>query len=93
MKQQTLQLINDLIKDFVTIAKNLGFSCEKVPYIVRCFGDKQEIYLNDGSVLFEYKFFKNGNMHIKFNKEFSKAFNVEASRLLGWIKSKEDIKK
>jgi len=43
--------------------------------------------------MFEYKIFKNGNMHLKFNKEFTKAMNVEVSRLLGWIKSKEDIKK
>ena len=31
-------------------------------------------------------------MHIKFNIEFTKALNVEVSRLLGWIKNKEDIK-
>ena len=30
-------------------------------------------------------------MHCKFNKEFTKALNVEVSRLLGWIRCKEDI--
>ncbi len=34
-----------------------------------------------------------GNMHVKFNMEFTKALNVEASRLLGWIRKKEDIEK
>ena len=41
----------------------------------------------------EYKVYKNGNMHVKFNKEFTKAMNVEVSRILGWIKTKEDIAK
>ena len=36
----------------------------------------------------EIKFFKNGNVHLKFNVEFSKAFNVQASLLKGWIKDK-----
>ena len=30
-------------------------------------------------------------MHIRFNKEFMKALNVEVGRLLGWIHKKEDI--
>ena len=32
-------------------------------------------------------------MHVKFDMEFMKALNVEVSRLLGWIKTKDDIKK
>lgn len=32
-------------------------------------------------------------MHVKFNKEFTKALNVEVSRLLGWIRCKEDIQR
>ena len=31
-------------------------------------------------------------MHVKFNQEFTKAMNVEVSRLLGWIRTAEDIK-
>ena len=41
----------------------------------------------------QYKVYKNGNMHVKFNIEFTKAMNVEVSRLLGWIRCKEDIEK
>lgn len=41
----------------------------------------------------EYKIYKNGNMHVKFNIEFMKALNVEVARLLGWINKPEDIKK
>ena len=47
----------------------------------------------DGKTFMTYRCYKNGNMHIKFNKEFMKALNVECSRLLGWIKSAEDIKR
>ena len=36
----------------------------------------------------DIKFFKNGNVHLKFNVEFSKAFNIQASLLKGWIKDK-----
>lgn len=36
----------------------------------------------------DIKFFKNGNVHLKFNTEFSKAFNIQASLLKGWIKDK-----
>lgn len=58
------------------------------------FGEKCNIYLKDSKEIFmEYKVYKNRNTHIKFNKEFMKAMNVEVSRLLGWIKSADDIKK
>ncbi len=77
--------------DIFTIAKNLGF--EPLSIIKpKDFGEKCYIYLRKGTDVFmEYKVYKNGNMHVKFNKEFTKALNVEVSRLLGWIRCKEDI--
>ncbi len=80
------------IGDFKTIFRNLGF---EISYIdkARSFGTKNYAYGRNDEIMFEYKIFKNGNLHLKFNKEFTKAMNVEVSRLLGWIKSKEDIKK
>lgn len=38
----------------------------------------------------DIKFFKNRNVHLKFNVEFSKAFNIQASLLKGWIKDKRE---
>lgn len=35
----------------------------------------------------DVKTFKNGNIHFKFEKTFIQALNIEAARLLGWIKS------
>jgi hypothetical protein len=36
------------------------------------------------------KFYKNGNRHIKFNQKAMLRFNVTVSRLLGWVRHKED---
>lgn len=80
------------ISDFITIANNLGFSVGRKE-IANTFGDKYYVYLKDGNPLFEYKVYKNDNVHIKLNKEFAKALNVEVSRLLGWIRCKEEISK
>lgn len=38
-------------------------------------------------VLAELKFYRNGNVHFFFNQEFAMRLNVEAGRLLGWVKS------
>lgn len=80
------------LNDFKAIFNNLGF---EISYVENCRAFGVNYYAHDpkGNVMFEYKCYKNGNLHIKFNIEFTKALNVEVSRLLGWIKSKEDIKK
>lgn len=84
------------LNDFIIIAKNLGFECtyKEKPYI---YGKKYNLYFENNKgqedILLEYKIYKNGNTHLRFNIEFAKALNVEASRLLGWISCKEDIQK
>lgn len=84
---------NETIKDIITIAKNLGFKVGDCTTPDN-FGEKTVIYYeNQSKVFMEYKVYKNGNMHVKFDIEFAKAMNVAVSRLLGWIKNKEDIKK
>lgn len=83
---------NRTLQDIGTIANNLGFETLSWTNLPRDFGEKVYVYNKVGTDAFcEYKAYKNGNMHIKFNKEFTKAMNVEVSRLLGWIRSKEDI--
>lgn len=80
------------LSDIKTIANNLGFNTKEHNYPAT-FGEKAYIYNKNGKPLAEYKVYKNGNMHVKFDIEFTKAMNVEVSRLLGWIRTKEDIKK
>ena len=83
---------NKKIGDIKVIFNNLGF---KINYVEepKDFGKKYYAYSENDQIMFEFKVYKNGNMHVKLNIEFTKAMNVEVSRLLGWIRNKEDIKK
>ena len=82
------------LKDIKIIAKNLGFNVTRFG-LPNNFNEKAYMYYTDQNnkeiAFMEYKAYKNGNMHVKFNQEFTKALNVEVARLLGWIKTKEDI--
>ena len=50
-------------------------------------------YKGSNKVFMEYRAYKNGNMHVKFDIEFMKAMNVEVGRLLNWLRCKEDIQR
>lgn len=78
------------LQDVCTVANNLGFHIGETQY-PEGYGQKGHCMLKDGTELFEFKLYMNGNIHLKFNKEFIKALNVEVSRELGWIHGKEDI--
>lgn len=41
--------------------------------------------------LVKIRYYKNGNRHISFNQEAMLRFNVTVSRLLGWVRSKDDF--
>ena len=81
------------VQDVVTIANNLGFAsnfeCGDVDYP---YGVTQTVPMTDGKTLLEFKIHKNGNVHYKFNIEFCKALNVEAGRLLGWLRNKAEAR-
>lgn len=77
--------------DICTIAFNLGFRCTEKAEVTE-YGKKYYYKLADGTDLFEVKVYKNGNAHYKFNTEFSKAFNIEAGRILGWLRNKQEAK-
>jgi SAM-dependent methyltransferase len=80
------------IDDILTIANNLGFNVVQGAndfYWVR--GKPNKFMLADDSVFAEIKGFANGNLHFKFNKKFMAAFNLEASRLFGWIKNVKEF--
>ena len=85
------------LKDLFTIARNLGFNTPsevRTYHLISKWGEKIIIkYADSHKTFMEYRVYKNGNMHVKFDMEFAKALNVECSRLLGWIRSKEDIER
>lgn len=78
----------DLLNDIVTVANNLGFPCNDHPrnYEWRS-GRKHVLKLNDGKPLVAVRAFQNGNMHMHFNPKLMLAINVEAGRLLKWIRN------
>lgn len=80
------------ISDVCTVANNLGFKTGDIDLPPE-YGKMGEVRMADGTLLFTFRPYQNGNVHIKFNKEFIKALNVEVSRELGWIHRKEDIAK
>ena len=80
------------IQDVCTVANNLGFPVG-IMYIPRNYGDIGDAMGNDGKKLFEFRAYKNNNIHIKFSVELMKALNVAVAQRLGWIRKPEDIKK
>ncbi len=83
------------IQDTLVIAKNLGFdiNVNQVNTIQWERGKQYQIVYNDDTVFTEVRVYKNGNIHFKFDIEFMKKLNIEASRLNGWIKNASDAVK
>jgi hypothetical protein len=86
---------HDFLQDIGTVANNLGFSLsgwEKSDQKVWESGKENTFKmpsLTGSKPLMSVRAYMNGNLHIKFDQEFIKTLNIEASRLLGWIKSPE----
>lgn len=83
---------HELIADVVAVLGNLGFltSGRSLQRQWEA-GEWQDFCLDDGSVLFQVKAFKNGNLHWRFMPKAIKAINVEAGRLLGWLRGPTDV--
>ena len=78
----------DLLSDIVTVANNLGFSSDQSPKDFEWTSGKSHTFkLRNGNPLIEVKAYKNGNMHFRFSPKVMMAINVEAGRLLGWIRN------
>lgn len=78
----------DLLSDFITVSNNLGFECDDQPGLHEWVSNgKVEFYLRDGSLLMDVRAFKNGNLHIRVAKTVMLAINVQAGKLLGWLRT------
>lgn len=78
----------ELLSDIVTVANNLGFPCKDKPSNYEWKSNKQNrLMMNSGKVLVAVRAFQNGNMHLHFDPKFMLAVNVEAGRLLKWIRN------
>ena len=81
----------DLLMDICTVANNLAFACSDSPrnYTWRS-NVQNSLMLDNGEVLVAVRAFKNGNLHLHFNPKVMLAINVEAGRLLKWIRNPEE---
>lgn len=79
---------HELISDIAAVLGNLGHAHHSSPSLDRQWvsGQWQDFENGDG-VLFQAKAHKNGNVHLRFRPEVIKHLNIEAGRLLGWIRS------
>lgn len=84
---------HNTIADIIAVFSNLGFTTNSQSSIQRSWqsGKWQDWYRADGEILFQTKAFQNGNMHFRFNQSAIKALNIEAGRLLKWVRTKEDV--
>src|SRR5690606_35988191 len=75
----------------IAVLSNLGFSTISRPTFNREWigGQWQDWNSADGEIVFQAKAYLNGNMHFRFAPDAIKALNIEAGRLLGWIRSRE----
>ena len=82
----------NFISDLVTVANNLGFDSEDGPGRAHLWESnvKNHLRMSDGEELAAIRAFKNQNLHVHVNQRLMLAINVEAGRLLGWLKSPED---
>ncbi|ACC98521.1 hypothetical protein Emin_0968 [Elusimicrobium minutum Pei191] len=81
-----------LLNDLCTIGKNLGFSVHQNSFNFEWTpgGQRTFEYGDDSKPFMEVRAYKKGSIHIKFALEFSKALNIEAGRILGWLRNAED---
>lgn len=91
---------HDLIADVVAVMSNLGFSTYSTSSLDRAWsgGKWQDFYTDDDRelfggdrILFQVKAYMNGNLHFRFMPEAIKALNVQAGRLLKWVRTEEEV--
>lgn len=81
-----------LIADIRAVMSNLGFFTNDITSYSREWegGKWQDFHNNDGEVLFQAKGYMNGNMHFRFMPKAIMALNINAARLLKWVRTEEE---
>ncbi len=84
---------HNIIADTLAVLSNLGYRNDSLDSFARSWqaNEWQDFTNNGGETLVQMKAFKNGNVHYRFMPEAIRALNVEAGRLLGWLKSPSDV--
>lgn len=82
---------NEFMQDLKVIANNLGFSFSCEHNFKFNAGESNSFYLDNGIKFFEYKAYKNRNVHFKFSQDFMAKLNLAVGRLRNWL-TKEEAK-
>lgn len=83
-----------LIADVIAVFSNLGFQTYSQPSYDRNWsaGQWEDFYeTNTEKVLFQVKAHLNGNLHFRFMPDAIKALNINAARLLKWVRTEADV--
>lgn len=83
------QSSHEMIDDLIAVFGNLGFLVQhQNSRRLQWVSNGAQFFVGvDGATVFEVKAFINGNLHFKFRPAAIKALNIEAGRLLGWLRS------
>lgn len=84
---------HEIIADVIAVLSNLGFSTYSPHSQDRGWtgGQWENWYTNDENILFQVKAYKNGNLHLRFMPAAMMALNIEAGRLLKWVRTESDV--
>lgn len=77
---------NNPVSDLTTVAHTLGFSNQGAHDFAKD-GSKKYCYKLNGEPLFEYKCYKNNNVHFKLDQDFLMALNITVGRMRGWLRN------
>lgn len=85
--------VHELLDDIIAVSGNLGFRTKAIPSRERTWvgGAWQNFEDESGRLLFQAKGYMNGNVHLRFSPDVIRAINIEAGRLLGWVRGPEDV--
>ncbi len=93
------------LSDLIPVINSLGFVFNKTPlyndilninntdYLYNTWYDITGFIDNKKVILFQFKTFKNDNLHIRFHKDVMASVNIEVGKILNWLNDKSDIKK
>jgi hypothetical protein len=88
----TIEPGNPLV-DLSIVARSLGFDNYGIIYDESRYttGKKHYCCKKSKGELFEYKIYKNDNVHLKLDKDFLRVLNIEVGKERGWLQRPKDI--
>lgn len=81
----------EFLSDFITVANTLGFDSDDAVTNYQWVSQRKiMLKLNNGETMTSVKAHKKGTIHLQINQKLILAINIQAGRLLGWLRSPEE---